>query len=85
MKLKRAFIFIIIVILLSFLAYYYPNIQSLATGKSISSPTDTNFQKETVFVDRVIDGDTIVVTGPEIGNKTHIRFLGINNPKGINI
>jgi len=33
-------------------------------------------EKETAFVERVIDGDTIVV-----GNGTHVRLLGINTPE----
>lgn len=82
MKYKRLLIFILIIILLGLLAYFYPQVQSLATGKSISN-INTNYQPESAFVNRVIDGDTIVVTGPTIGNQTHIRLLGINNPKGI--
>ena len=84
MKFKRLLIFILIIILLGLLAYFYPQVESLATGKSIS-PTNTDYSKEPAFVNRVIDGDTIVVSGPEIGNNTHIRLLGINNPKGMNI
>ena len=81
---KRLLIFILVLVLLGLLAYFYPNIQLLATGKSITS-INANYQREPAFVNRVIDGDTIVVTGDEIGNNTHIRLLGINNPKGMDI
>jgi len=54
----------------------------VTTGNLISNiNVNTNYQREQVFVNRVIDGDTIVVTGPEIGNQTHIRFLGMNTPE----
>ena len=80
MKIKRLLAFLLIIILLGLLAYFYPQVESLATGKSISQ-TNANYQKEPAFVNRVIDGDTIVVTGPLIGNQTHIRFLGMNTPE----
>ena len=82
MKLKRIFIFLLIIILLGLLAYFYPTVQSLATGNTISS-TNTNYSKEPAVVTRVVDGDTIHVNI----NRTNetIRLLGINNPKGMNI
>jgi len=81
MGMKRVVIFLIIILLLALLAYFYPNL----TGKASSLPNNSNFEKEPAFVNRVIDGDTIVVSGSEIGNQTHIRLLGINNPKGMNL
>jgi len=43
--------------------------------------TDQEYPKEQAILTRVIDGDTIEVTGPVIGNKTHIRLLGLNSPE----
>jgi len=83
MNLKRLIIFVLIIIFLGFLAFFYPQVESLATGNSISN--QDNYQQESAFVNNVIDGDTIVVSGPDIGNNIHIRLLGINNPKGMNI
>ncbi len=74
MKLKRLFIFILIIILLGLLAYYYPNIESLATGKSISN-ANQEYPREPATVIRVVDGDTIET---DLGT---IRLLGINTPK----
>lgn len=70
---KRLIVFLIIVLGLGLLAFYWPVI----TGSAVvfgNSP-------ETTFVNRVIDGDTIVVSGDYIGNNTHIRLLGINTPE----
>lgn len=63
------------------LAYYYPYLQSIATGQAIVNENKTDYQKEQGFVTRVIDGDTIVVSGAEIGNDIHVRLLGINTPE----
>lgn len=80
MKLKRLLIFILIIILLGLLAYYYPQIQSLATGKSISNnDNNINYQKETAFVTKIVDGDTIHATVN--GKEEIIRMLGINTPE----
>src|SRR4030042_3550128 len=67
MKLKRIFIFILVILLLSIIAVYYPKL----TGKVVKE----EYEKEKCFVNRVIDGDTLVC-----GNKT-IRLLGINTPE----
>ena len=69
MKLKRLLVFLLIIILLGFLAYYYPKF----TGESISN--NQEYEKENCFVNRVIDGDTLVCS-----NQT-IRLLGINTPE----
>ena len=82
MKLKRISIFLLIIILLGLLAYFYPEVQSIATGKSII-PTNTNYQPEPAIVTRVVDGDTIHVNIN--GTDETIRLLGLNNPKGMNI
>jgi endonuclease YncB( thermonuclease family) len=65
MKTKRLFIFLLIIILLALLSIHYPNF----TGEAIK---EDNYEKEKCFVERVIDGDTMVC-----GNQT-IRLLGIN-------
>lgn len=75
MKNKRLIVFFIVIFTLSFLSIYYPKL----TGNA--SQTPVNYEKEIAILNRVLDGDTIEVTGPEIGNKTHIRLLGINTPE----
>lgn len=70
MKYKRFFIFIFVIILLSLLSVYYPKL----TGEAVSN-SNTEYQKEEVFVTRVIDGDTIET---DLGT---IRLLGINTPE----
>jgi len=73
MNLKRLVAFILVIILLALLSIYYPRL----TGKSISD--SKNYEREKVFVERVIDGDTIVY---RIGNiSQHCRLLGINTPE----
>lgn len=71
--------FILVLILLGTLAYFYPAIQEKfgITGNTVNNQPE----KEQAVLVRVIDGDTIVVTGPVIGNETHIRLLGINTPE----
>lgn len=72
MKTKRILIFLIIIIALGFLAYYYPRL----TGEAVNDNNNNiEYQREDVFVNRVIDGDTI-----ETSNGT-IRLLGINTPE----
>lgn len=73
---KRLLVFLFIIILLGTLAYYYPYL----TGETVRD-SNVQYQKESAFVIRIIDGDTIVVSGDEIGNQTHIRLLGINTPE----
>ena len=70
MKVKRLLVFLIVILLLSFLAVYYPHF----TGKSILD--SQNYEKEQAFVTRVVDGDTLVY---RIGNISQsCRLLGIN-------
>jgi endonuclease YncB( thermonuclease family) len=73
MRLRKLVIFLIIILLLALLSVYWPEL----TGKSVSG---SEYEKESVFVTKVIDGDTIVVTG-DIGNDVHVRLLGINNKR----
>lgn len=75
MKNKRLIVFFLVIIALSLLSIYYPKL----TGNATLTPV--NYEKETAILNRVVDGDTIEVTGLEIGNKTHIRLLGINTPE----
>lgn len=70
MKIKRFLIFILVIILLALLAVYYPYL----TGNSISD--SQNYEREEVFVSRVIDGDTFQ---DQIGQS--YRFLGVNTPE----
>ena len=65
---KRILIFIIIVILLGVLSVYYPYL----TGEKSINPVE--YEKETIFVERIIDGDTLVDS-----NGTVYRLLGIDN------
>ncbi len=67
---KRLIIFLLIILILAILSIYWPQL----TGKSIiNSPVE--YSRETVFITRVIDGDTIET---DIGT---IRLLGINTPE----
>jgi len=74
MKAKRLLIFFLVIILLSIFSIIYPQL----TGQ-VTKPTE--YTKELAILLRVIDGDTIVVSGDTIGNNTHIRMLGINTPE----
>jgi micrococcal nuclease len=62
--LKRALIFIGIIILLGLLSVYYPD-----------SNDKQEYEKEPCFVNRIIDGDTLVC------NNETIRLLGIDTPE----
>lgn len=55
----------------------------VATGESISN-ANQEYQKEPAFVTRIVNGETIHVK-MENDSEEIIRFLGINNPKGIDI
>lgn len=83
MNLKRLIFFLVILLLLALLSIYYPIIEEKLTGKSITGNSNKNkdYPKESAILTRVIDGDTIVVTGREIGSNVHIRLLGINTPE----
>ena len=64
--LKRVLIFIGIIILLGLLSVYYPKLTGEEDWKN------KEYEKESCFVDRVIDGDTLVC------NNDTIRLLGID-------
>ena len=66
--LKRVLIFIIIIIFLGALSVFYPYL----TGEK--SFGGVEYERETAFVTRVIDGDTLVDS-----NGTVYRLLGIDN------
>ena len=71
MKVGRLFAFILVIALLSLFAIYYPKF----TGEAVIN--SDNYQRESVYVERVIDGDTLVY---KIGNISQTaRLLGINN------
>jgi micrococcal nuclease len=72
MQIKKLFLFLLIILVLALISIYWPTL----TGKSVSN--NQEYPKEKVFVNRIIDGDTIVVSGNEIGENIHIRLLGIN-------
>lgn len=76
MHLKRLFIFFTIIVLLALLSIYWPQL----TGNAIKS-SQSSYPKETVFVTRIIDGDTLVASGESLGDDIHIRILGINTPE----
>ncbi len=59
------------ILILSLLAVYW----SALTGKVISSPDNKEYEKESAFVIKIIDGDTVET------NLGTIRFLGINTPE----
>ena len=68
MSIKRVLIFLIIIIFLGVLSVFYPYL----TGEKTINPVE--YERETIFVERVIDGDTLVdQTG------TVYRLLGIDN------
>ena len=74
MKAKRLFIFFLVILLLSIFSILYPQLTGQITKQ-------VEYEKEPATLLRVIDGDTIVVSGNTIGNNTHIRMLGINTPE----
>lgn len=76
MKIKRLLIFFLVILLLALLSIYYPKITGNPTEK-----TSVEYPKEPAILERVIDGDTLVVSGESIGSHTHIRILGINAPE----
>ena len=67
--LKRVIIFFSVVILLGVLSVVYPYL----TGEEEWNIEDVDYEKESCFVNRIIDGDTLVCD-----NET-IRLLGIDN------
>lgn len=68
--LKRILIFFGIVVVLGLLSIFYPYL----TGEKTIKPIE--YERETIFVERVIDGDTLVDS-----NGTVYRLLGINTPE----
>jgi len=71
---KRLIIFLSIVLILLLIGYYWPS----PTGKSIAD-SSAGYARETVFVTRIIDGDTIV---GRLGDTLQTyRLLGINTPE----
>jgi len=74
MSLKRLFLFILVIFLLSLLAIFYPSLNP-STGNAVAMP----YEKEDAVLLRVIDGDTIEA---QAGAETlKIRLLGINTPE----
>ena len=69
MKLRRLFIFLLIILLLALLSVYWPKL----TGKSINNQ---EYKKEPVFVSQVVDGDTF----KDLNGQSY-RLLGINTPE----
>ncbi|MDD5191616.1 MAG: thermonuclease family protein [Candidatus Nanoarchaeia archaeon] len=69
MKIKRLLVFLLVILILVLLSVYYPKL----TGNYISN--SQNYQKESCFVSRVIDGDTLIC------NNQSTRLLGINTPE----
>ncbi len=69
---KKLLVFLFIVLFLAILSIYWPVIKSNVSGNTIGSSI---YEKEEVFIERVVDGDTIQTN---IGN---IRLLGINTPE----
>jgi len=66
---KRVLIFILIILGLTLLSIFYPYL----TGEKSINPVE--YEKEPCFVNRVIDGDTLVC------NNETIRLLGIDTPE----
>lgn len=67
MNLKTKYILLLVLFALGLFLAIYPFLDAKLQGYLISS--------DTAFIDRVIDGDTIV------SNETSIRLLGINSPE----
>ncbi len=73
---RRILVFILIICILSLISIYAPKFNGL-TANTVKQ----EYEKEQAVLVRVIDGDTIVVSGDKIGNETHIRVLGVNAPE----
>lgn len=74
MKLKRAVMFLLLIIVLALISYYWPRI----TGESVAA-VNSEYPKEPAFVLKIVDGDTIHA---EVnGNEETIRLLGVNTPE----
>lgn len=70
MKTLNVLIFLLIFNTFILLGY----ISSTITGNVV-------LERISVNVTRVIDGDTVVVSGDSIGNDVHVRMLGMNTPE----
>jgi len=68
MSFKRLLIFVLIIFLLGLLSVYYPKM----TNEFIKK---VEYENEKCFVNRIIDGDTLVC------NNETIRLLGIDTPE----
>lgn len=75
--LKRFFVFAIILVALYLFAVNYDFIKGQITGKAVdgSSNTGSDYERESAFILRAVDGDTIVT------DKGEVRLLGINTPE----
>lgn len=51
------------------------------TGSTMVRTVDAEPAADTVVVARVIDGDTIVMVGPDGAEGDHVRLLGIDTPE----
>lgn len=72
---KRLLVFLLIIILLGLLSYYYPYL----TGEVVNNSSSGSYQRESAYVTRIVDGDTIHINLN--GNDETVRFLGINTPE----
>ena len=64
---KRVIVFLLIIIFFGVLSIYYPRLTGEEEWKG------KQYEKEVCFVNRIIDGDTLVC------NNETIRLLGIDN------
>ncbi len=70
MKKKRVFIFLLIIVFLTFLSIFYPKL----TGKSVEK-NELRYEREKINLTEVIDGDTF---DSSVGR---VRLLGVNTPE----
>jgi len=71
--LKRIFVFLLIILLLGILAYLLVENDKIISGNIVKT---SEYKKETVFVSKVVDGDTI----KDLSGNSY-RLLGINTPE----
>ena len=79
MSAKRILTFILIIILLSLLSIYYPQL----TGNVISEDNHV-LERENATLLRVVDGDTLdleIDLGMSVSVKERVRLIGINTPE----
>ena len=70
MKKTIAFIVLVLIVVNAFVLYYF---DLSTTGRSIFG--GWNYERENVFVGKVIDGDTVIINGESV------RLLGIDTPE----